>query len=146
MAIGHDPGLTLPIFEADFSEDRWSADCRYRIPRGFYVALDVSCKTSFSSSTMISSNQYSENLQSSVDAGIGIPILNLIFRASKEFKKRTIYLDSGKSVFVNSGAECNSYFSKINPQQPPKVRTSQTHNSIYRFPNLLFEKKCVSLR
>ena len=48
LAIGHDPGLTRPIFEADYSDDlHFSADCSYHIPRGFYLAPDVSCKTSF---------------------------------------------------------------------------------------------------
>ena len=118
LAIGHDPGLTRPIFEADYSDDlHFSADCRYHIPRGFYLASDVSCKTTFSSSAVVSSKQYSESLEIAVDAGVNW----FSFSASSEYKKKTTVLDSGSSVYIMSGAECNSYFSKMNTEQPPQI-------------------------
>ena len=120
LAIGHDPGLTRPIFEADYSDDlHFSADCSYHIPRGFYLAPDVSCKTSFSSSAVVSSKQYSESLEKTVDVGVNWN--GLFFGASFDYKKKTTVLDSGSSVYILSGAECNSYFSKMNTEQPPKI-------------------------
>ena len=120
LAIGHDPGLTRPIFEADYNGDlHFSADCSYHIPRGFFLVPDVSCKTSFTSSAVVSSKQYSENLEKTVD--VGANWFGLFFGASSYYKKKTTILDSGSSVFVLSGAECNSYFSKMNTEQPPQI-------------------------
>ena len=100
LAIGHDPGLTRPIFKADYSDDIFSADCKYRIPHGFYLAQDVSCKTSFSSKTVVSSKQYSESLEQTVD--VGATWSGLFFGASSDFKRKTTILNSASSVYVLS--------------------------------------------
>lgn len=45
----YDPGFTHPIFRADYSEQRQSADCRYRFPAGFTVYPSQFCSVSFAS-------------------------------------------------------------------------------------------------
>ena len=74
---------------------------------------------SFSSSAVVSSKQYSESLEKTVD--VGANWIGLFFGASSDYKKKTTVLDSGSSVYILSGAECNSYFSKMNNEQPPKI-------------------------
>jgi len=62
LATGHDPGLTYPIFVADYSGSRQTADCRYQIPKGYYLVPDVACVTSFSSKTVKDSSQFSQSM------------------------------------------------------------------------------------
>jgi hypothetical protein len=52
LAFGHDPGFTFPIFQADYSSQQQTADCRYSVPEGVVAIPDVSCVTSFSSKTI----------------------------------------------------------------------------------------------
>nr|KAG5687468.1 hypothetical protein BaRGS_030473 [Batillaria attramentaria] len=49
LAVGHDPGFTLPIFSADYSAGHMSADCTHSVPKGVVLIPDVSCVVSFSS-------------------------------------------------------------------------------------------------
>ena len=34
LATGHDPGFTHPIFLADYTSGKQTADCRYSVPGG----------------------------------------------------------------------------------------------------------------
>ena len=43
LAVGHDPGLTHPIFRHNYNEGMHTADCRYHVPKGYiYFAMAFS--------------------------------------------------------------------------------------------------------
>lgn len=67
LATGHDPGLTHPIFMADYSSRGQTADCRYSVPRGLIVVPDVSCTTSFSSKVIRNKVEMSRSLEASAN-------------------------------------------------------------------------------
>lgn len=117
MTAGHDPGFTYPIFKADYSTGRQTADCRYSVPNGLVVIPDVACVISFSSTTIQNSHDYDEAL--SVSASVSVGGWGLSFSASSGYKKEISEIDSGESVLILSAASCHYYFSKIIPDQPP---------------------------
>ncbi|CAG2258164.1 unnamed protein product [Mytilus edulis] len=67
LNIGHDPGFTLPIFKADYSEGLQTSDCRYFIPRGLVIVPDVSCITDFTSKTIQTRYEFIESLSISAN-------------------------------------------------------------------------------
>ena len=71
LANGHDPGFTIPVFAASYLEPRFTADCRYSLPQGFFVAPDVSCITSFKSTVVQNSYEFSKSLSVSAEVSGG---------------------------------------------------------------------------
>ena len=67
LATGDDPGFTHPIFLADYTSGKQSADCRYSVPAGLIVVTDVSCETSFSSKIVRNRLEMSQSLEASAN-------------------------------------------------------------------------------
>ena len=118
-AHGHDPGLTYPIFKADYTKGRHSGDCRYSIPYGVVVAPDVSCTTSFTSREVTNTHELSKSL--SVEAEVEGGAFGLSFSASGGFQKASNTLNSGAGVYVHSLAKCHYYSGKIDEMDPPPL-------------------------
>lgn len=122
LAVGHDPGLTHPIFRHDYSKGQHTADCRYHVPAGYILAADVSCVTSFSSKVIKDSSQFVNSIAVSAQAsGEG---WGASFSASSEYKKKTSQMSSSESVFVYSQAKCNYYFAMMDEVNPPPFHKS----------------------
>ncbi|XP_045208114.2 uncharacterized protein LOC123559990 [Mercenaria mercenaria] len=145
---GHDPGFTYPIFFADYSSGRLSADCRFFVPNGLVVAPDISCMLSLSSKTVQSQYEFSEALEvytsiegeysPSSKVGKGGKVSNvapkvvskktgergsswgLSFSASVGYRQTSSKISSGKSVYVYSTAKCKYYYSKLVRENAPK--------------------------
>ena len=134
LAVGHDPGLTHPIFRHDYSKGKHTADCRYHVPEGYILAADVSCVTSFSSKVIKDSNQFVKSITVSAQAtGEG---WGASFSASSEYKKKTSEMSSSESVFVYSQAKCNYYFAMMDEINPPPFHKS----FLYIIQNMKSEK------
>ena len=118
-ATGHDPGFTVPIFDAEFSTDHQSADCRYSIPRGFIAISDVSCVTSFSSTIIQTSYELRKYLSHSASVSAD-SIFGLEFSASFAYKLFISTLNIGKSVFIMSTANCRYFYVKLKEHSLPK--------------------------
>ena len=117
QAIGHDPGLTHPIFYADYSQERQTSDCRYSLPSGIYAAPDVSCITSFKSEEITTSYQFSKSL--SAQANVQGGGWGVSFSASAGYKEATSEMSTGQSVYVMSIASCKYYSTNIDLTAPP---------------------------
>lgn len=117
MAAGHDPGFTYPIFKADYSDGGQTADCRYSVPRGLVIVPDVSCVTSFSSTTV--KNRYDYDKALSVSASVSGGGWGVSFSASAGYKQASSEIATGESVFILSSANCHYYFSKIISDRSP---------------------------
>eukprot|EP00112_Aurelia_sp_Birch-Aquarium-sp1_P001540 Seg1166.7 transcript_id=Seg1166.7/GoldUCD/mRNA.D3Y31 product="hypothetical protein" protein_id=Seg1166.7/GoldUCD/D3Y31 len=122
MAVGHDPGITHPIFQHAYSEKKQSADCRYSVPNGLIAASDVSCVTSFTSSVARDSRQMSKSL--SVSAQVSGGGFEVSFSASAEYKKKTSEMSSRSSIFIYSQAKCDYYFAMLDEINPPPLSKS----------------------
>ena len=139
MATGHDPGLTRPIFVADYTGSEQTADCRYQIPRGYFLAPDVACVTSFTSDTIKDSSEFSKYL--SISAEIEGGGWGAKFSASAEHKTKSSQMSASQSVFIFSKAVCNYYFSKLNIDEPPSltknfidhVKTINSEQEVFKF-------------
>ena len=138
MAVGHDPGLTRPIFKADYRGKRHSADCKYKIPRGLTVVPDVSCVTSFTSDVIRDKYQLTKSLDASAEVSGGG--WGAEFSASVQYKTKSNSVQSKESVFINSVAKCDYYLSVMDDVQPPpldesfimKVKTLKTVNDVFK--------------
>uniref|UniRef100_A0A7M5XDS4 MACPF domain-containing protein n=2 Tax=Clytia hemisphaerica TaxID=252671 RepID=A0A7M5XDS4_9CNID len=119
LAVGHDPGLTRPIFVADYSNSKRTADCRYQIPKGYNLAPDVSCVTSFSSEEISNSRQFTRELSTSANIGGGG--WGVSFSASASYKEKESFMSTGKSIYIISTASCNYYFSQMKEENPPSL-------------------------
>ncbi|CAC5423373.1 unnamed protein product [Mytilus coruscus] len=117
LANGHDPGFTYPIFETDYTERRESSDCRYRIPRGLVVVPDVSCITSFSSTTVQNKYELTKSLSQSAKVSVGVGIV--AFSASAGYKESSSELSTGEFVKIISTAKCTYYFCKLDKVSHP---------------------------
>ncbi|XP_066912531.1 uncharacterized protein [Clytia hemisphaerica] len=141
LAIGHDPGLTHPVFQADYGGSRVTADCRYQVPEGYDLVPDVSCVTSFSSQTVKNSRQFSKEL--SVSAEVSGGGWGVSFSASADYKKKESSMSASESVYVFSTASCNYYFSLLNENNPPKLtkdfvnlaKQLKTESDVFKFFN-----------
>lgn len=118
LAVGHDPGFTYPIFDVDYSKGKQSADCKYSIPEGLVVVADVSCVTSFSSTTVQNKYEFSKSL--SVSASVSGGGWGVSFSASAGYKESSSQMSTGESVFIISTAKCTYYFSKFITEKPPR--------------------------
>lgn len=140
LADGHDPGFTFPIFVADYSHGKQTADCRYSVPKGFFVAPDVSCVTSFSSKVIKTVKDFHQGL--SMNAEVDVSGFGMAFSASNGYRQASSDLSSGEYVYILSTAHCNYYFSKLQLENPPpftqnflhwvtKLNTSASNNDDY---------------
>ncbi|XP_045167745.2 uncharacterized protein LOC123531028 [Mercenaria mercenaria] len=117
LADGHDPGFTYPIFAADYSHGKQTADCRYSVPKGFVVIPDVSCVTTFTSDVIQTTTELVRGL--SVNAGASGGGFGVAFSASAGYKQALTDLSSSESVYIVSTAHCNYYISKFKKETPP---------------------------
>ncbi|KAK7471703.1 hypothetical protein BaRGS_00035676 [Batillaria attramentaria] len=139
LAVGHDPGFTLPIFSADYSAGHMTADCRYSVPKGIILIPDVSCITSFSSDVVQTSYELSKSLSVSAHASGGG--WGVSFSASAGYKESSSQVATGESVFIISRASCNYYYMKLLQRDAPPfhpvfldwiVELNQTeHDDVY---------------
>lgn len=109
LAVGSDPGFTYPIFRADYSSGYQSADCRYSVPSGLVVLPDITCITTFSSTTIQNKYEFSKTL--SKFTKVFVKEWGKWFSASAEFKQSSSEMT--QSVFIISTANCNYYLSKL---------------------------------
>lgn len=119
LAFGHDPGFTLPIFKADYKSEIQTADCRYAVPKGLVVIPDISCVTSFSSTTVQTSYELSKSL--AVSANVQGGGWGVKFKASAGYKEASSTVSSGEFVYIISSAHCNYYFAKLTIYNPPEL-------------------------
>ncbi|KAH3886149.1 hypothetical protein DPMN_010150 [Dreissena polymorpha] len=94
-----------------------TADCRYSVPRGLVIIPDVSCVTSFSSTTIQTKYEFSKSL--SVSASVSGGGWGVSFSASAGYKESSSEMSTGESVFIISSAKCNYYFSKLITEGAP---------------------------
>ncbi|CAG2212323.1 unnamed protein product [Mytilus edulis] len=106
----------------DYNQDRQTSDCRYNIPNGVVVVPDVSCVTSFSSTTIQNKYELSKALAVSASANAGG--YGASFSASAGYKESSSELESGEVVKILSTAKCNSYFSKLLEDNIPRFTES----------------------
>eukprot|EP00112_Aurelia_sp_Birch-Aquarium-sp1_P017851 Seg418.9 transcript_id=Seg418.9/GoldUCD/mRNA.D3Y31 product="hypothetical protein" protein_id=Seg418.9/GoldUCD/D3Y31 len=123
LAIGHDPGLTKPIFKSDYGGKRQTADCRYSVPKGLIVVPDISCLTSFTSEVIKDSYQLTKSLDVSAKVSAKSSFVGK-FSASAEYKSKSSELSSKETVYINSEAKCDYYLSEIDEIQPPSLDES----------------------
>ena len=117
LSVGHDPGFTLPIFAADYTAGRQTADCRYSVPKGILLIPDVSCITSFSSEVVETSYAFSKSL--AVSASVSGGGWGAHFSASAGYKESSSVVSTGESVFILSKASCNYYYMRLLEDDAP---------------------------
>ena len=117
LAVGHDPGFTLPIFSADYRAGSQTADCRYSVPRGIILIPDVSCITSFSSEVVETKYAFSKSL--AVSASVSGGGWGVSFSASTGYKESSSVVSTGESVFIISRAGCNYYYMRLLEDDAP---------------------------
>ena len=122
LANGHDPGFTLPIFDANYSKPHFTADCRFSLPQGLVIVPDVSCVTDFSSTIVQSKYEFSKSL--SVSAQASFAGWGIQFSASTGYRESTSIMSSTESIYIISEARCNYYVSKLDPIKPPPLDPS----------------------
>ena len=119
LAEGMDPGFTAPIFKADYSTLKVSADCRYSLPEGFHVYPQVACDTSFSSEEIKSKKEFEDSVSGSVDAhggGWGAK-----FSTHAGYAKASSKVQAGESLLIHSQADCRYYKSRLDLRSPPPL-------------------------
>ncbi|CAC5400113.1 unnamed protein product [Mytilus coruscus] len=117
QADQHDPGFTFSIFKADYKTGSYTADCRYRVPRGLQIIPDVSCDTSFTSRIIRNQEDLASSLSTSAEVsggGWGVK-----FSASIGYKKSSRSMGKGEFVYVTSQANCYYYYSRLIEDNPP---------------------------
>ena len=119
LADGMDPGFAAPIFRADYSTKRVSADCRYSLPRGIYLYPQVACETSFSSQEIKTKKEFEDSFSSSVEASGSF--FGATFSANSGYSKAASKIDTGESLLVISHAKCLYYKSRLNLKNPPPL-------------------------
>ena len=117
LAVGHDPGFTLPIFSADYRAGSQTADCRYSVPKGIILIPDVSCVTSFSSEVVETKYEFSKSLD--VSATVSGGGWGVSFSASAGYKESSSEVSTGESVFILSRAHCNYYYMRLLEDDAP---------------------------
>ena len=122
LAVGHDPGLTRPVFTSDYSDRKLTADCRYLLPNGFIIVPDISCVTSFTSNTIQDQHELTQSL--SVSAQVEGGGWGAKFSASGEYKRKSSEVGTKEAVYINSEAKCDYYLSMIDEMQPPSLSKS----------------------
>ena len=122
LAVGHDPGLTRPIFTSDYTRHKLTADRRYCLPNGLIIVPDISCVTSFTSSTIQDQYQLMKSL--SISAKVAGRGWGVKFSASAEYKRKSSEVGTKEAVYINSEAKCDYYLSMIDEMQPPSLSKS----------------------
>ena len=62
LANGRDPGVTHPIFTANYFKPKQTSDCRFVVPSGFIAAPSESCVVSFKSELVRTKQEMSQHL------------------------------------------------------------------------------------
>ncbi|XP_063398538.1 uncharacterized protein LOC134683277 [Mytilus trossulus] len=119
LSNGHDPGFTFPIFKTDYSEGKQTSDCRYSIPHGLVVVPDVSCITSFTSSTARNKYEFSKSLSNTANAKGG-GFFGVSFSASYGYKTSTSEMSAGENVKILSTAKCIYYYTELIRENIPR--------------------------
>ncbi|XP_052065202.1 uncharacterized protein LOC127704995 [Mytilus californianus] len=119
LSNGHDPGFTFPIFKTDYSEGKQTSDCRYSIPHGLVVVPDVSCITSFTSSTAKNKYEFSKSLSYTANVKGG-GFFGVSFSASYGYKTSTSEMSSGENVKILSTAKCIYYYTELIQENIPR--------------------------
>ena len=117
LATARDPGFMRAIFKADYVNGKSNGDCRYLLPKGIMAVPDVSCDVSFKSDIIKSKADFHKSLSASANikgGGFGFE-----FSASASYQKSTSDMSSGEYVYIISKAQCTSYFSRIDFENPP---------------------------
>ena len=125
LAVGHDPGFTMPIFKADYSTGEQSGDCRFSIPKGLVIVPDVTCETSFTSKIIQSQRSFSNSLASM--ATVDGNVYGASFSFSADYKTAQSELESRKKVYVLSVAKCDYYFAKLIKSNAPEFDSNFLH-------------------
>ncbi|PFX24148.1 hypothetical protein AWC38_SpisGene11292 [Stylophora pistillata] len=115
-----DPGFTHPIFKADYTERRQSADCRYSVPVGLTVYPCQSCLVSFESTLVRNKQEMSKHLGAAAKME-GKRELKFQFA---RYKRDVAEMSSGEYVRVISSAQCQYYRGHIDLTRPPPFHTS----------------------
>ena len=88
LANGRDPGFRQPIFTANYSKPKQTANCRHVIPQGFTVIPSESCVVSFDSKLIHNKQQMSIHL--GVQASVkGLPMKCSLLIAQQNWKQKT---------------------------------------------------------
>ena len=117
LATARDPGFMRAIFKADYVNGKSNGDCRYLLPKGIMAVPDVSCDVSFKSDIVKSKADFHKSLSASANikgGGFGFE-----FSASASYQKSSSDMSSGEYVYIISRAQCTSYFSRIDFENPP---------------------------
>nr|KAG5704399.1 hypothetical protein BaRGS_031105 [Batillaria attramentaria] len=122
LAIGHDPGFTLPIFLADYSGDLQTADGSWSLPKGVVAVPDVSCVTSFSSKVVKSSRALSKSMEASV--GVSGGGWGVSFSASAGYQEASSEVSSGEYILIISKASCDYYYMQLKMYDLPPLDPS----------------------
>ena len=93
---------------------------RYTLPDGLTAAPDVSCITSFTSTTMENSYDLQKSLDVHASTRGKVGIIGVSFSASGGYKSAMSMMSSGKFKVILSSAHCHYYFTKLNKHQPPR--------------------------
>lgn len=98
------------------------------MPDGLIAAPDVSCITSFTSTTIENSYDLQKSLgvQASTHGKIGSSTFGVSFSASAGYKSAMSMMSSGKFKVILSSAHCHYYFTKLNRVRPPKLSREVT--------------------
>lgn len=113
-AIGTlDPGFIYAqnIFNFIYNESKTTTDGAYLIPDGTTVNSVESCSFSFSSSSIASTQSYTDSLKVHVDADF--KYLGGSFSSSADYQEVAKGTSSGESVYVSSYAQCATYGASI---------------------------------
>ena len=120
QAVGHDPGLTYPVFKANYSNRILSADRQFHIPDGFLIAPDVSCRLSFTSDIIENESDLKSYL--TLGAGINVGFINWFrFSLNGQYQKIAQDINTGNYVYIMSTAVCKYYSSKLNERRRPPL-------------------------
>ena len=125
LATGHDPGYTMPVFAADYSNNDVTSDCRYSIPRGLVITPDVACDLSFSSKVVQTTSTLSKTLEAKASASGGG--WGVSFSASAGYKEASSSMSSGEFSYIMSSAFCKYYYSQLIRIQPPPFHRLSSH-------------------
>ena len=108
-----------PIFSANYSTARSSADCQYSLPQGLHVYPDGSCKVSFSSKQFRTEKDFAQSLFTSVQPGSGA--FGVEFSASDGYRTTSSKIHPGETFLIISDASCHYYKSRLDLHAPPPL-------------------------
>lgn len=103
-----DPGFsTTPIFQLKYSQEKKTADKRFKIPDNTSILPQESCKLDFTSEEINGETSLTKSFEQdvSVEGGFG----GASFKASVSFKTKSQEINTKKYIYVNAKATCSMY-------------------------------------